>query len=361
MAVNLARSMLNQVVMHEFAHHFLGHGGRIAAQQLSRIDAEFEADLFAVTNGAQAGETVSALYYLFSPLADVEGRTSKSSTPQYESAACRASNVENITAQVGIVPLLLADSAAGGGTYLSRNSPASARTLGKQEFARPAPGPTPETCGRIAKVALGDARQELKQLYQRMEKDFDWLFADQMRADAAQANRLLHDLSEMANNFRYMGGIAAKSAALLLRQWGLKGRDLSPLAAEAERLIDAQVGSGELLSEDLGRLLQAQGLATLQERVDLAPAARLQRADAQLQRAVRYHPAQSEAWTNLAFIAFKRGDCAAASRFGERAAATTESKNVDDMQGFSDAMKGFVRDPDACRQQAAQFHPYPGL
>jgi hypothetical protein len=38
---------LHQVVMHEYGHHLLNHLNRVRAQQLPRINAEFEADLFA--------------------------------------------------------------------------------------------------------------------------------------------------------------------------------------------------------------------------------------------------------------------------------------------------------------------------
>jgi hypothetical protein len=360
-AASVMEAMLNQVVMHEFAHHFLDHLKRLAGQQVGRIDAEFEADLFAFMNGAQAGEPASALYYLFNPLSVVEAGRTQTQTPQYESAACRAGNVENITGQFGIVPLLLADAASGGG-YLARNNPGTTRKMAQQAFAGPAPALRPDTCARIAKVALGQARQELNQLYQRMDPEFDWLFATRPAPDADRVKRLLADLSAMATGFRYMGGMSAKCAALVLRQWGLKGRNLAPLAGQAERMADSQAANGELLSEDLGRLLQAQGLATRQERTDLATPVRLQRADAQLQNAVRYNPAQSEAWGNLAFIAFKQGDCQAAAIRGDTASATaTRPADAKDMRSFSDTMKELARDETACRRRAAEFRPYPGL
>lgn len=360
-AFDIYRSTLNQIVMHEYAHHFLDHFSRIAAQKLGRIDAEFEADLFAITNGAQFGEPVSALSYFFSTLAEVERSATKWSAPQYESAACRASNVESVTGYVGIVPMLLADAASGGGIYFSRNSPATTRALAGKEFGRAAPSLSPGSCNHIAQVALGSARQELQRLQQRLDKDLELLFSNQKIADADRASRLVHDLADLSKGFQYMGGFAAKSAALMLRQWGLKGRELAPLMAEIDRLIDTPGSSGNFLSEDLGRMLQAQGFAVLQERVDLAPPVRLDRSYALLQRAVDYNPAQSEAWMNLAIIAFKRGDCALASRFGERAVATHTGKSTDDVKGFTDTMKQLVGNPDACRRHGAQFRPYPGF
>jgi hypothetical protein len=71
---------------------------------------------------------------------------------------------------------------------------------------------------------------------------------------------------------------------------------------------------------------------------------------------------QAEAWTNLAFIAFKRGDCLAAANLGDAATATaTRPTDANDMRAFSGTKKELARDPAACRRQAATFHPYPGL
>ena len=361
-AIGLYQATLHQIMMHEYAHHFLGHLDRIAKQQISRIDAEFEADLFAITNGVQGGEPVSAMYYLFSGLSDIENYSKKSTTEDYESAACRSKNVENIVAYLKIAPLMLVDAAMGGHAYLSRSSPSLVRADLDKQFADPPPGLKPGSCGRIAERTLFDTREELKQLYARMGTDLDFLFDTGQNLDVERANRLLHDLSEMSQNLRYMDGIAAKCVALMLRGWGIKGRNLTPLVDEVDRLLDKQAVTQHFLSEDFGRLLQAQGLAMLQERVDMAPQARLDRSFSALKRAVNYNPAQTEAWMNLAMIAFKRGDCASASRFAEYSVLTnTEKAERKGAQFFATKMKEFSSDPEACRVAGAGFHPYQGL
>jgi DNA-binding SARP family transcriptional activator len=148
----------------------------------------------------------------------------------------------------------------------------------------------------------------------------------------------------------------------MLRGWGLKGRGLTPLVNEVDRLVDEQTVTQHFLSEDFGRLLQAQGLATLQERVDMPPQSRLDRSFSLLKRAVTYNPAQTEAWMNLAMIAFKRGDCASASRFAEHSVETnTEKADLEPAQFFATKMKEFSGDPEICRQNGAGFHPYTGL
>jgi hypothetical protein len=159
-----------------------------------------------------------------------------------------------------------------------------------------------------------------------------------------------------------MNGIAAKSIALMLRGWGLKGRELTPLVNHIERLLDTPAVADNFLSEDFGRMLQARGLAILQERVDLPAPVRLERSFSLLQRAVTYNPAQSEAWMNLTMIAFRRGDCAGASRLGQRALEThTRKETLESTQFFAEKMKQLAQHPEACRREAARFRPYPGL
>ena len=76
-AFNLYEFALRQVTMHEYAHHFLDHFNRVKAQTINRIDAELKADYWAITNGVQAGDPVSAMYYFFNGLADIELYTDK--------------------------------------------------------------------------------------------------------------------------------------------------------------------------------------------------------------------------------------------------------------------------------------------
>ena len=347
--------------MHEYFHHFLGHVDRIRNNELSRIDAEFEADRFAITNGMQSRDPVSAMYYVFWGLAQKESYQKKQPSELYESATCRWSNVENITGYLGIAPLMLADAAYGGGAYFRRSSPSVVRTDLTRQFAKPA-ALKEGSCSRIVQVPLDDMRGELKRLYLRMEPDLDFLFSADKNVDTARAKRLLRDLSDMSQNFQYINGIAAKCIAFMLRQWGLKGRNLTPLTDELDRLLATPAVTDNFLSEDFGRLLDERALAILQEQTDMPLQARLDRSFSALERAVYYNPAQTEAWMNMAFIALKRGDCTAASRYAKRAVETnTNDEQRKSSQFFLTAMEELSSNPEACRQQGAAFHPYKGL
>ncbi|MEO0248593.1 MAG: hypothetical protein ABIN58_03405 [candidate division WOR-3 bacterium] len=361
-AFGIHKATLYQIMMHEYAHHFLDHLARIRAQKVARVDAEFEADLFAVMNGILAAEPASAMFYFFNGISEIEGSAKKFTTPDYESGSCRASNVGNITAFVGIAPLLIVDAAGGGGYTLRRNSASQMRSVIGEQFAKGKPALAPGSCGRVARVALGDALEELKQLYTRVEKDLDFLFSKQKELDTARANRLLADLAEMSKQFRYMDGLAAKSLAAMLRGWGIRGQSRKLLLGQVDRLLDTKAVTDSFLSEDFGILLQVQGVTTLQERVDLTAQSRMDRSFLLLQRSVSYNPALSDAWMNLAFIAFKRGDCAAAAQFADRAAQTsTVEDQRKSTEFFVSKMRELSPDPEACRAQGIKFHPYPGL
>ncbi len=353
---------LHQVVMHEYGHHLLNHLNRVRAQQLPRIDAEFEADLFAILNGVQAGEPASAMYYFFGPMAAVESRTSKLATKDYESSSCRAGNVDNITAFTGIAPIVMVDAAYGGGYTLQHNSPAAYRTVAEKEFSGARPAVKPGSCGRIANVALPDLFTELRRVCMRMGEDVDLLFATQGQPNVARMTRLISDLSAMSASFRYMDGVTAKSISLILRRWELAGHNLTPLLGPQDRLINTPSVTGNFQCDDFGRLLQTEGIAVLQERTDLALQPRLDQSFALLSRAAVYNPAQAETWMNLAFIAFKRGDCKTASGFAEKASATlTEKKDAEGTQAFASAMKKWSQDPKACAAESVKFHPYKNL
>jgi len=363
-AMGLSTSALWQIAQHEYAHHYLDHVTRLDAGQISRIDAEFEADLYAITNGVQTGEAVSAMYYFFDGLADIEDATHKLATPDYESGACRAGNVNNITAFIGIAPLLLLDAAGGGGALLQTNSPALLRQYLGKFFGGPAPVLKAGSCGLIARVALHEIHAELKRLATRIEVDADMLFSKDKNLDNARATRLVRDLAAMTGQFRYADGIASKSIAYMLRGWGLKGRGRTPLMGEVDRLFESRQVIGNMQSEDYGRIRAAQALAVLQERSDLPAQNRLESSSRLLRDAVAHNPRISEAWMNLAFIAFKRGDCAAAARHADNSTATFTGADKAGREGvefFARKMKQWSSNAAACRQEALKFHPYDGL
>lgn len=364
LASAIVQEVLDQVTLHEFAHHLLNHFGRMETGELSRLDAEFEADYFAIMNGVHAGRPPGAMFYFFNALADVETFTNTLDTELYESGHCRATNVENITGLVGAAPIVMLDAVFGGGYSLARNSPAVVESTRQEMFAEP-PALDPQTCGKLAQVALGDAFDELKQLYERVARDAVFLFADTSELDEPRAVSLLSDLVAMSRRFRHMNGLAAKGAGVLLERYRLSGTATGRTAmipVVAGLLEESAVGENAFLSGDFGNVLQAQGLDILQARTDLAPQVRLDRSMELLQRSVRYNPAQSGAWGNLAMAAFKTGDCTAAVEFAERSLATlASSEDPEPLTFFLKSMKAFAADPATCVEAAARFEPYPGL
>jgi hypothetical protein len=361
--LGIARGALWQVVQHEYAHHYLGHHAKLAAGQISRVDAEFEADLFAITNGLQSGDAPTAMFYFFDGLTQIESFTQKLSSPDYESGTCRATNVRNVSRFIGIVPILLLDAAFGGKYLVARNSPADLRGAIADHFGGASPELAPESCGRIAKAALEATFGELKRLSARMQSDAELLFGKE-KLDVGRATQLVRDLVAMTETFQYMGGVASKSIALMLRGWGLKGGALTPLVTQVDRLLENRKVIGDLQGEDYARLLASQGLATLQERTDLPAEPRLERSYALFEASTRYNDRNSEVWMNLAMITFKRGDCSSASRYADQALATHNpaDKEAHEATGFfARTMKELSADSAACTEQAAQFHPYKGL
>jgi tetratricopeptide (TPR) repeat protein len=359
---SLCDAALRQVVMHECAHHYLGHFELLRQRQIARKDAEFEADLFAVLNGIEAGEPPSSMYYFFSALAAMEASTQGLGSAHYDSFTERRSNVEAIVACLGFECTLLTDAAFGGGFSLSGNSPDMLRSACDELLQRPEPDFDGAGQGRLAAAVLGEMHAELRSLLARLAADAPLLFSTDASFDPARAGALTRSLAEAARSFRHLHQIAAKCIALFLRRWGLRGRPLAPLADSVEMLADQAAVAGRFHCDDLGRIHQAIGLSILQERTDLAAAQRLDLARARLLQAVDLNPRQSEAWCNLAFVSFKQGRCDEAARFADLSLKTlTEEGSRESAQFFADRMHEFAADEAACRARAAQFHPYPGM
>lgn len=352
---NFFSDALAQVAAHEYAHHFLDHFKRIKAKEISRIDAEFEADYFSMVNGVQHGEAAAAMFYLFKGLADIEQYTDASVTREYESATCRATNVVNITGFMGTAPIILLDAARGG--YRIRRNSAVIEDVAKKQFGPGPPAMDPRSCGKLAKVVLDDAHTELKQLYLRSAKDSDLLLVKDEQMNTNRTMSLLRDLSEMARKFRHMNGLAAKSASIVAQRLG-RYRDKRPVAEAIDSLIANKAVTDNLISEDYGRFLNTQGLSIFQERTDLPAQTRINRSYDALQRAVFYNARLSEAWASLALIAFMKGDCEAASRFSSQSAATAaETENRERVNFFTSKMEEFSRDPKTCMAEGAKFRP----
>jgi len=363
-AMGIFRATLWQLVQHEYAHHYLDHAAKLNAGKITRVDAEFEADLFAITNSVQAGLPVTAMYYFFDGLADIEGYTRKLSTPDYESGACRAKNVEEIATFIGIAPIFLLDAAGGGHAFLARNSPNELRAAMAKQFGGSTPKLEPGYCGHIVTVALPTMFDELKHLSERISSDANMLFSRDEDVDVERASHLVRDLAAMSERFEYANGVAAGSIARMLRNWGLKGRGLTPLVREVDQLVKNDKVTGNFQSADFGRLLAADGLAMLQEHTDVPVPARYSRSLSLLEGAVAYDSQLSEAWMNLAFIAFKGGDCQKAALLADNSVATHSPEDQEGLKGaefIARSMRELSQNAAACASRAARFSPYPGL
>ena len=138
---------------------------------------------------------------------------------------------------------------------------------------------------------------------------------------------------------------------------GLSDGDLAPIVAAVDNVV-----AEDFLAGDFGRLLQMQGLAIVQERVDLRSEVRVSHGRQLLERAVYFNPELADAWMNLAFLRFMAGDCDAAVEAAARSSATSstdeQSKCADQVTQLLSRWKG---NPRACAAEGAKFHPYPGL
>jgi hypothetical protein len=358
--LSLTSSALRQIVMHECAHHYLDHFDRLRAREIAVKDAEFEADLFAILNGIEAGEPQSAMYYFFSPLASIDTSTSGLGSANYDSFTDRANNVNAITGCLGIECLMILDAAYGGGFILERSSADALQDASIALLARPEQNYLDGEHGRVAGSMLNEMHSELRDLLARLVTDARLLFSDG-EYNAERAVRLIADLADAARSFRHLNQIAAKCISLFLRRWGLRGRPLAPLVEAIEMLLGNELVAGRFHCGDLGRIYQAIGFSMLRERVDLSASERLERGRAQLLAATDLNPMQTEAWANLAFISCKAGNCEEAATYARRSLETYTGSDPESIQSFADMMLDLTSSKESCREFSARFHPYPGL
>ena len=359
---NLCDSALKQVVMHECAHHYLGHFDRMRMKEITREDAEFEADLFAVLNGIEAGEPPSSMYYFFKALADIEASTHGLGSVGYESFSQRNRNITSIVAYLGAECSILVDAAFGGGFHFRGNSAEHLRSACNNLHHSLEPDFDTTACGRIAATTLITMRSELHLLLERLANDAELLFSADDTFNISRATGLVEDLIDASKHLQHLNGVAAKCLALFLRRQGLQGRALAPITDIVEMLADDESVAGVFHCGDIGRIHQAIGLSILQERIDLKSENRLDLARTRLLQAVALNPEQSEAWINLAFVAFKQGHGDQAASFADSALATlTDEAQRSSTQYFMEKMREFAYDNGTCIAMAAEFHPYDGL
>lgn len=221
----ITKATLSDILMHEFAHHYLKHFERIRSQEISREDAEFEADLFAALRGVQEHGIPSSMHYFFYALDSIGAFTKALESPDYESITCRDSNIEAITRYIFLDYFYLFDVARGG------------RGVSKKEFETYAfkrfggrPPKMPEgTCGRLAGRQLPEAYAEMKTVYARIGRDLDLLYGSGEKYDVERTRALIDDLRKMSREFTFNNGIEEKLVSLILQNWIWKGRSLAPL------------------------------------------------------------------------------------------------------------------------------------
>jgi hypothetical protein len=353
----MTAAALMQIMLHEYAHLLLKHYRRIDHHQISRADAEFEADVFAIMNGVQEGEAESAMFYVFEPLAELENKAPALASSNYESTDCRASNVENIVSLAGLLPIMLVRASDLKERTVSQDQLREVirDTLAKKRYLL-----NRDACSRITALPLQSAFSELHELAARIEPDLDLLFTPVEKMDPDRMNVLIRDLSSMSARFNYLGGVTARCASLIIRNWGFS-RPLTPIVAQWEQGGNVGSGNSRMMSGDYGRLLLEEGLAILQERNDLKLQQRLENGDALLRRAVYYNPKLSEAWMNLTFIEMKRADCSAAAVSAQRATDTyTGTDDVKGMQTMVANLRTLAQDRAKCVSIAEGLHTYMG-
>jgi hypothetical protein len=359
LAYGIVSDALGQIAKHEFAHHLLGHWNRIGSGSIARIDAEFEADFYAVLNGIQVGENPGAMYYFFDVLADMEAQSEAMRSPDYESGDCRARNINDITALFGAAPMMLVDFADGGAKFRNSTPKVELPKIARELAERGAPKPSAKSCGRLSEVVLREAHAELANLIAPMAEYAHLLpkrpgrkdGLDELALDGPEVFTLIERLEEQSRSLTHIKGLAARVLSILVSRVGLAG-----VEAKVSRQLDAVVESAadDILSSDYGRFLKVKALHVLYD-TDGPAAARIDAAKILFESAVTFLPDASEGWMNLAMIAFAKGDCRKAAELADKAARTTNDKDAQGMaESFRNQMRG-ISNPKRCAEDGARF------
>ena len=362
-AYGLYLQAVYQIVMHEYAHHFLFHFERIG-NDIERIDAEFEADFFAIFNGIQSGEVAISMYYFFYSMAKLERHTNILSTNKYESTSCRLNNITSISEFIGIKPALLLDATHGGKYRFKSNSPESLKSMAKEMLSE---GPTYDSsgCGKLSGDILKSSYKELKELVLRVSLDSEWLFEEHFRSKASYEAliSLVRDLIRFTTEFKYMNTVAAKAASYLVRRMEIKGDKLTESSSEIEVLMNTKEFNENILSGDAGRLFQIQGLSVLQSGYGLNRDERIEKAQEHFELATFYNPYLSDSWMNLAFVRFMQGRCSEAKRLMMRSlkASTSDDEHKKNLLIFAIKMGKLSSNRESCNSEGDNFRPYSGL
>jgi hypothetical protein len=304
-ALALYRDALTQIVLHEYAHHLLNHRSRLESGQITRADAEFEADLFAVTTGTESGIPPTAMYYFFYGLEDLEQHTSRVLSPDYETAACRVRNVENIASAVGVLPGQFVE--IGNGDYRPRVGKSTFEKWLKEAAAQEAAGLKPGSCGRITQRVIDEMFQERQRLLSGVTNYLDVLLSRPNELKPRRAARLVDELAQMTDQFHYLSGISAGllAAVLMKSNFNIGVGTVMSLTNIAWNFRS----SYELIpSATYGRILLMQAISILEASPRLSVEERMNRAIPLLQDAGEYNPQLVVVWSHLLFFWYKRVD-----------------------------------------------------
>jgi hypothetical protein len=357
LAYTAARDALAQIAKHEYAHHLLGHAERIRSGSLARIDAEFEADFYAMLTGIQSGQLAGAMYYFFSPLGDMEDYAESLKSPDYESGNCRATNVNDITRLFGIAPQVLLDALWGGGDF--RNAkPDLVRTIAEEIERDGPPEPSANSCGRLARVVLREAHVELTSLTALVAEYADVLPATPT-ADPSGGRELsrpevftlIDRLQTASRDLKHLNGLAARALSILIGRVDLAGVS-SQVSQQLEHAL--QSSRDDILGSDYGRILKVKAVSILYEARAEPLAARLDAAQSLLETSVTLLPEGSEGWMALAQIALARGDCDKAAQLAHKSALTAS----DEARAMAEAFRDGLREVSAsgrCAEAGERF------
>jgi hypothetical protein len=326
------RHALSQIAKHEFAHILLDHESRVSTGEIPKIDAEFEADFYAIRSAVLTGEISTAMYYFFAPLNAAEKRSGGwPSSRDYEPGPCRMENVGLISTAVGIGPAILVATASGERQPTKETLLASivdAMRREKQSDAQFVP-----SCGRLKEAVLRKTRVEILSLLELVAQYEPILGsspakqgdpAGGMGLRTPRALELVERIRALSQNLQYLKSLAARVLSLLIQRIGYAGKE-----ATVSKTLDEAIGSSrqDFLASDYGRLLKQKGLIILYETPALSVEKRMDQAQTLFEQTVSFLPASFEAWVQLGYIALARGDCAKAAGLAAKAAPIAGSRD----------------------------------
>jgi tetratricopeptide (TPR) repeat protein len=355
LAYAIAGDAVAQIGKHEYAHHLLGHADRIRSGSLVRIDAEFEADFYALQNALQSGEVPSAMFYFFKPLADLESYSDMLKNADYESSPCRATNVEDISGLFGLAPMVLLDAVRGGGDF--RNPP-DLRNIAEELSQKPPPTPSAKSCGRLAEVVLREAHGELMSLTNLVAEHAEVLRAIRTNTDPAgglglnapEVFTLIDRLQAACRGFTHLKNLAARAMSILILRVEYAGKE-SAVSSQLDQVVRSL--RDDILARDYARILRVKGVNVLYGAPNRPLEARMDEAQPLFEQSLTLQPA-SETRANLIFIATARGDCDKAAEIADKFVSGAEDDERSKAEALRDRAHEYASSG-RCAEEAAAF------